>query len=222
MIFIGLTVLRHENILSQMPSTIDIFLISIVFILLILPLISEITIGNVSIKKELDDTKKEINSRIDQLKLDLVNSIAVSPTIQVGNIQPLSDEAIQRISDKFENTVDSYLQKYSNDKKYVNQNILEIDDRTMLLFNIRLNIEKELRRIWGNRNPLDSKWPTTVHYMSTKLAMQDIIPLNLMDIIKEVYNICSPAIHGETVTDQQINFVKDIGPKIIATLKEIE
>jgi hypothetical protein len=40
--------------------------------------------------------------------------------------------------------------------------------------------------------------------------------------IREVYAVCSPAIHGEPVTQAQIDFVKDVGPELIAALRSIE
>ncbi len=39
--------------------------------------------------------------------------------------------------------------------------------------------------------------------------------------IREVYAICSPAIHGEPVSDAQVAFAEDVGPELVAALKAI-
>ncbi|SFD70948.1 hypothetical protein SAMN05444380_101103 [Thermophagus xiamenensis] len=40
--------------------------------------------------------------------------------------------------------------------------------------------------------------------------------------LREVIAIANYGIHGEDISEKQIKFVKDIAPKLIATLKEIE
>ncbi len=57
--------------------------------------------------------------------------------------------------------------------------------------------------------------------MARNLAESEAIPRDFVHAIKEVYNVCSPAIHGEEVTEQQVAFVKDLAPKIVATLRKI-
>jgi hypothetical protein len=39
--------------------------------------------------------------------------------------------------------------------------------------------------------------------------------------IREVYSVCSPAIHGEPITEAQVSFVRDVAPELIAALRAI-
>jgi len=51
---------------------------------------------------------------------------------------------------------------------------------------------------------------------------QELLHPNIANAIREVYSVCSPAIHGEPVTVAQVNFVRDVTPQIIEALTEIE
>jgi hypothetical protein len=37
-----------------------------------------------------------------------------------------------------------------------------------------------------------------------------------------VYSVCTPAIHGEDATPEQVRFVRDVAPGILAALRETQ
>jgi hypothetical protein len=41
-------------------------------------------------------------------------------------------------------------------------------------------------------------------------------------VIREVSIVCSPAIHGEQISNTKVNFVRDIAPKLIETLRALQ
>ncbi|OOY42649.1 hypothetical protein, partial [Solemya velum gill symbiont] len=167
-VMVSLVVSRSESIFGDDPTTVDLFLLAITTALLLLPIVKEISLGGVTLKKELEETKKEINDNLAQIKNEIVNSVAVSPTFNLGN-SPLNDEALKHLEKKFEDTVNKAFQSYATPETEVSK-VLSVEDNTMFLFSARHNIESELRRIWGNREVKDSKWPTTVHYMTGNLS----------------------------------------------------
>ena len=216
---VALVFLRRESIFGSNPTPVDLLLLAIAAACLIFPVVKEISLGGVTLKRELENTKKEISERLNQVRNEIVSSVAVSPTFNVGG-QPLTDEALKRLETSLEQTVNNAFQSYAQPGS-APSDVISVEDETMFLFTARHNIERELRRIWGNRDFKDSRWPSTVHYMVRNLAEADIVPRDFVHAIKEVYNVCSPAIHGEEVTPQQVAFVKDLAPRIVATLRNI-
>jgi hypothetical protein len=95
-----------------------------------------------------------------------------------------------------------------------------------LLFSARYNIEKELRRIAEGRGVFSGL--ASLHHrnlpigrLAKMLADSDVIDPRLSDAIREVYAVCSPAIHGESVSQPQVSFVKDVAPGLIAALRAV-
>ncbi len=218
-----LAYIQRNSILGAKPTSVDLLLSVAVIACLFFPFVQEISIGGISLKKELENTKKEIGETLGHFQNEIITSvasIAVSPTFNVST-QPLSDEALAQLEDKMEQTVNRVFQSISSGES-PESSIIKVEDDTLFLFSARHNVERELRRIWGNRDSQDARWPSTVHYMTRKLADAEIIPRDFISAIKEVYSACSPAIHGEEVTQQQVNFVRDLAPKIVATLQHID
>jgi hypothetical protein len=217
-----LVYLRRSSIFSNNPTNIDVLLLSLACVLIIVPLVKEISLGGITLKAELENTKKELTEKLSQFRNEIVSSIAISPTFNVGSL-PLQDKAITNLTSTFEKTVNDAFQKYSEKKQAKHIDLKEIDSSTQFLFATRYNIEKELRRIWSNReSEKESKWPVTVQYITERLSRSGVIPENFHGAVREVYNICSPAIHGEAVSSAQVKFVKMLSSKIISTLKNID
>lgn len=214
-----LAYVQRESIFGTDPTSVDLLILGTAIACLFFPVVKEISLGGVTLKRELDNTKKEITEKLSQIRNEIVSSVAVSPTFNVST-QPLNDEALARLEASLEQTVNRAFQAISPEAlPEVSEIVVEND--TLFLFSARHNIERELRRIWGNRDFKDSRWPSTVHYMTRRLAEAEIIPQDFVGAIKEVYNVCSPAIHGEEVTQPQVAFVHDLAPKIVATLRSI-
>jgi hypothetical protein len=54
------------------------------------------------------------------------------------------------------------------------------------------------------------------------LVQNELLQPRFAHAIREIYSVCSPAIHGEPVTDAQISFVQDVAKEVIDALSEIE
>lgn len=48
-----------------------------------------------------------------------------------------------------------------------------------------------------------------------------MISPNLAHAVREVYSVCSAAIHGEDVSDNQVQFVRDVAPELLAALEAV-
>jgi hypothetical protein len=92
------------------------------------------------------------------------------------------------------------------------------------MFKVRYNIETQLRRIWENR--FDEKaFDQRFRYQPIMRIIQDltnyeIIDNNFYGILREILSICNYAIHGEEVTDKQVNFVSKNAKVVLDYLRE--
>ena len=83
-------------------------------------------------------------------------------------------------------------------------------------------MEKELRRIWKQRfGEVEGKRPAPYLLITRSLVEAGLIDPKIANVIREVYAICSPAIHGLQVSESQVRFVRDIAPELMASLKAI-
>ena len=95
-------------------------------------------------------------------------------------------------------------------------------DDVNYLFATRYAIEKELRRLAEGRIKVLTRRAVGEIALGRALVNDGLIDERLENAIREVYSVCSPAIHGEPVTSAQMNFVKDVGPQLITTLRSIK
>ncbi|PWJ52973.1 hypothetical protein CLV98_1292 [Dyadobacter jejuensis] len=107
-------------------------------------------------------------------------------------------------------------------KKQDNEHNIDISQDVQFLFGVRYNIEKELRRI--SSKFIDDERPRPIMTMLTRLVEQQLISPNQHKVIRNLYSIASPAIHGDEqkLTVAEIDFAKQIAPGIIEELKKIE
>ena len=99
---------------------------------------------------------------------------------------------------------------------------IDTPEEVKFLFATRFAIERELRRIAANRQIAPANRPVPAFRLTRALVEAGLMEARLEHAIREVYAVCSPAIHGEPVTEAQLNFVRDIGSELIAALQSIE
>ena len=87
------------------------------------------------------------------------------------------------------------------------------------LFAVRYLLEKELQRISSQRP--DNRRYVPTNQLTRSLVNEGRISLNIERSIRDVYSVCSPAIHGIAVTAEQVAFVRDVGPALISALRAI-
>jgi hypothetical protein len=136
----------------------------------------------------------------------------------------VSDARLPELEGKIREAVSEALSAQGLKADTSKRTAIDTPDDVAFLFGVRFAIEKELRRIASNRLSVtapDSR-PMSVFRLGRMLVAAGLMEPRLEHAIREVYAVCSPAIHGEPVTQAQTNFVKDIGPDLIAALRSIE
>ena len=136
---------------------------------------------------------------------------------------PPPDSQLPDLEERIKLSVSSALNSQGIKKDDFQETQINTPEAAQYLFNVRFNIEKELRRVWNDRFGQENTRRSLPLFQITKLlANSDLIPSDLIQAIREVYSVCTPAIHGENVSEAQLEFVKDIAPVLIETLQIIK
>ena len=197
-----LTELNAENL---------IFLLWIV--LLLMPLFSEIEIGNLKLKREIEETRAEVKESIGELKYQILemrinNTNSNSNTVVLGT-QPLpsKDELseMQRHVDK------------SQDIRFENEVTFNVTEADIYLFKVRLDLEKQLLALCKMFSYNERK---TMHSMINTLIQHEVIDYDMAGLIREIVNIANRGVHGEIVDNEYIQFVENTYPMIKKRLKK--
>lgn len=178
-------------------------------ILLILPLFSEIEIGSVKLKKELEKTRTEVKESIQELKLQILDiKIANSNTFVVNN-QPLPSK--------------DELSQLQKDIEYNNSNLssenldFNIPKENLYLFQVRLSLEKRLSALCTFFQYEERK---TTYAMVPFLVKHEVFDRKTAELIREIINIANRGVHGEIIDKDYVNFVMKTYPAIKQSLDD--
>jgi hypothetical protein len=192
------------------------------------PLFSEIHLPGIKLKQKLEETKKELSKDIDSLRTEIRNSVEirshVSPNFWVGTgSQPPPDHKLGDVEKRLHSAIDRLeSQGYSIDSRPSKTVSKPLSEREHIMFASRRDIEVELRAI--ARTLDDEQDPpriTPIYKLLWLLTRNELIDNQMAKVIREVYSICSLAIHGEAVTETQVDFVQRNGPELVSALRAI-
>lgn len=180
-------------------------------ILLGLPLFSEIEIGSVKLKREIENTRAEVKESIGELKyqiLDMKLSNSNSNTLVVNN-QPLpSKDELSQLQLHLE---------HDNSIRSSENSDFNISEETIYLFQVRLSLEKQLSALcnffqYGERK--------SIYAMTQFLVQHEVFDRNTAELIREIINIANRGVHGEIIDDDYIRFIKNTYPTIKKALEK--
>jgi hypothetical protein len=77
-----------------------------------------------------------------------------------------------------------------------------------------------VRRLFDERGD-DIRPHSSLINLLRYLEERELISRGLFNSIRDVYAICSSAIHGEGVSEAKVSFVRDVAPELIASLESI-
>ncbi|WP_028532662.1 hypothetical protein [Paenibacillus sp. UNC217MF] len=224
--------LRYDQLKTGSVGSFDTVLIAILAALMLIPFFSEVDILGIKLKQEFTTLKSEVKGDMKEIKevvrnvVDINNQNKFSPSIFFSNPSAPPDNQLDRIEEFIKSTMNQFIEQnapVATEVKSITK--LDVPDDNILLFSVRYNIEKEIRRIWMNNfgefNSEGKIGYMPIHRMVGDLVKYDIIPPSFSGAIKETYAVCSSAIHGEKPTEKQVIFIKDIASEVISTLKVI-
>lgn len=213
---------RYDDIIKGTPSNIDAILLIIWVALCLVPIFQEINLLGVKLKQEINKLKEDVAQQVSNLSNEVRASVRAEISPQFTFPAPPPDSQLPELEKRINETIQSAIQKYGIPKESTDFKALSVTDDVQYLFATRYNIERELTRIRDSRIGEQAiKMFVPISKIIRSLNETDVIDPMLGRVIKEVYAVCSPAIHGEYVSEEKIAFVKEIAPKLISTLRSI-
>jgi len=213
---------RYDSIMSGATSATDIVIFLIFIALLAIPLFQEVSLFGVSFKKEIDNLRTEFREQIVNLRSDIQNTInmraEISPHIYFPYPHP--DSELPSIEQRIKPILEQALKERGIKEPPPIPERQLASDNAIYLFSVRYAIDKELRRItryyWISE---DIEYcPRTLRQMLDFLVHLGTIDKEFASAIREVYAVCSAAIHGEDVSDAKVQFVREVYREILHSL----
>lgn len=211
---------RRDDLLAgrSVPADVLIFLVWVA--LFLVPLFQEVDFFGVKLKQEVRGLKDEVAG----LRAEVRNSVDVrtqiSPTFNLP--APPSDQDLPVLEERIRRVLNQVLMEKGVSPAEAAKTDVGVSEDVAYLFTARYQIERELRRIWDRRMEADVfRRPRSVAEMVRVLESEGFIESRVADVLRQVYSIASPAIHGEPVTAAKVAFVRDVAPELIATLRAL-
>ena len=212
---------RLPSIHSGQPTAFDALAFIVWMALALAPVFQEINIFGVRVRQEITSLKEDVRQQISSLQTEIRTSIRTEVNPQINFPYPPPDSQLPAIEDRIRSIVQDAMRDYGTapSKEAMPP---EVTDDVQYLFAVRLNLEKELRRVFESRlgQQLENR-PIPLARMIGSLVETDIVEPRLAHAVREVYSVCSPAIHGSDVTAAQVAFVKDVAPGLVSALRTI-
>lgn len=189
------------------------------------PFFKEMELFGLKFKQQLDEVKdhvtKEISAIRNEIQVTSENRQTMSPQFMFG-YPPPPDSQLSDIQEQIKQAVHSAMSGFSAPSSdvsqfYSNPSVSDVD----VLFRARYSIEKELRKIYEYLYENNRKRPEPIYRIVDHLIKSELIQPQMGHAIREVYSVCSPAIHGEEVSPAQVDFVRGTAPDLISALKII-
>ncbi|MGB9277173.1 MAG: hypothetical protein WCC08_18255 [Terrimicrobiaceae bacterium] len=179
--------------------------------LLLAPLFQEVNLFGLQLRRSIESLKEQV-----QNLTFTVQSQTQSVSIHNYPVAPSDSEIAERRSEA-EKVLAAGLSIRS-----LPDDSLPQDPETNLLFNLRRNIELELKRIDSSRFGLGWDYRRFSLFQSTQRLLQaGLLPPSLAAAMRDVYAICTAAMHGEEMSTKQLAYANEIGPQIVSALTTI-
>jgi len=231
LLLLGLTtsvlILRFNKILNGQSIPFDVFVFLIWTALMLFPIYSQVELFGIKLHREIEQIKKDINEKLIDLKTDIKINQAQSFTANIlGYGPPPPDDKLPDLELQIEQIIGKKLEKFRIQDNIELNGRLTIPENNLLLFKVRYSIEQQVNRIWENRFAkkynLDFRGTIPIWKQIQELMQFEIIKDNLYGILREVLSICNYAVHGEQITENQIEFVLNNAKEIIDYLSTIK
>lgn len=179
-------------------------------ILLGLPLFSEIEIGSVKLKREIEQTRAEVKESIGELKYQILEMKVnnTNSNMLVFSNQPLpSKDELSQLQQHIE---------HDNSIRTSDNSDFKISEDNIYLFQVRLSLEKQLSALCNFFNYGERR---SIPAMAQFLVQHEVFDRKTAELIREIINIANRGVHGEIIDDDYVRFVKNTYPAIKKALE---
>lgn len=217
LVFVLLTVLlggRWGHLQNGKAEPLDLILVAGFAALLFLPLVSEVTFAGVTLKQRVDDLKRELREQLVSLRSELVNLNVNQSSVSVTNNPPVDLNGLKT------EILDEIRREIGTPTVTTNGPDMAPPESAQRAFSFRYQLEREIRRLWTSRREVGGQQP--VPRMIRDLVTWRVLPASLEDHLMMVWRISSQAVHGNAPDQEQLAFMTDVVPPIVASLREIQ
>lgn len=187
-------------------------------ILLFIPLVSEIEISGIKIKKQVEALQKDFDDKIFHLSTLISNHNINSNNINVSMQSMPSSDALNDSINYVKNRegINTVQNKESISKYYNNEY-----EQVGYLVNVRRKIEIKLKEIY-NLSPHDNSKDIIAIGVLNVLIKKKVINTYLGELIKNIIIICNRSIHGEIIDKKYIEYVVDVNDYVLRELDKVK
>jgi hypothetical protein len=185
-----------------------------------LPLFSEIEFLGIKVKKEVEKLTSEVKEGLSDIRLQVMDlKVSNSIAIQVGNAPlPPKDELkklLQEFSDGQKNTDVDISKAKSEPILQESDYLLEVTEQSVFLFKVRLTLENVLTRLCEKTGYNGNK---SLSQMLRHLNLRQVINGKTVELLDQINKIATRGVHGEIISDEYIDFIKQVYPSALSQL----
>lgn len=203
----------------------DALFVGFTLFFLFLPFFNKIKIGSwIELEREVKEAKKEAAAAKDELrefKAEVRNTVSV---ISSNNVSPQFNIHLADMLRQQGEKVDQKLTQQGREKaEEVTKELEADDDVNFALARVRIEIERQLRRILGRSFMVASANKPrflSINNMFDQLLQHDQSLAFLREPMKNVLSVCNAAVHAQIIAPEQAGEALKLGALIIATLKQ--
>ncbi len=203
---------------SATPADVVVLLVWIA--LLIAPLFQEVSIFGVRLTREMRALRDEVREQVWSIRNDVNNSMVVrsevNPSFVFGNV--LSDADLDKLAERMGKELGPRW-KAGHPEDVATPSV---PLSTQYLFAVRYALDRELGRLAAFLPFSTPEGRFSPMSVATRLAEREYLDRASLASLRQVYQICSAAIHGARVSDGEIRFVEKVGSGLTALLSSIE
>lgn len=218
---------RLPDLIGGKAMAFDALAFVILVCLALSPIFSEMTLLGFSVKQQIESVKAHLDKQLQTLRAEFQNSVDVrsqfNPNITFS--APPPDTRLPEIEVSVQRAVENAMRTFgvrgADARVAPTENV---PPENVELFTVRYTIERELQRIWGERFGLaddNPARPVPMQMVVQLLVKAGLISPELGHAIREVYSVCSAAIHGVVVSQAKVSFVREVSAGLITTLRAV-
>lgn len=216
----SLYVFHHRSSITQFKDfDIDNLIFVIWLLLLLLPLFSEMELFGIKLKKEVEKVKQEAKEDIKELKRDIqIISVAnqFSNQIQLYTNVPLpSKEDIKEAKNELSKSINA--ESSLKTMMFAEGLLKSVTESSVYLFQVRLVIEDLMYKLAINCGYSGGK--ASFPQILDHLTRNEYLNSKIIENLKQVRAICNRGVHGEIVSDDYLNYVREAFPYLVSHLE---
>jgi len=218
-----LTLTRFASVTAAKPTPFDTAILAFTAILILLPFVSEVTAFGVTVKRQIEEVKKELKAETGEIRneLRMMNMTAS----QSSNVYFQGTPGVPNASlPAYGDWIRDLLQRFQEESgiRDTPPRPSAVPAGSAFAFEQRYQIEREVKRLWSARVVRDDfqRFPN-FYRMVDDLVLAQLVTADLARPLKEVYQVASTLMHGFETEPEKEAFLREVGPAVVMTLSAI-